>query len=120
MYRQVVESDECPASSCTSLSDLPTAPIFLTALVMNPRRPLWLEQPLNARARYQTANRLTIAPRFYLALSVVTTNAPDLSLLNLNEGGLLFLVEGNDPAGGALARPIHEMDRVADLSRGVG
>ena len=74
MYRWVVESDECPARSCTSLSDPPTVPIFLAALVMNPRRPLWLEQPLKPRARYQTANRLTIAAALVcLALSVVTT-----------------------------------------------
>jgi hypothetical protein len=64
MYRWVVESDACPASSCTSLSDPPTAPIFRAALVMNSRRPLWLEQPLKPRARYQTANRFTIADDF--------------------------------------------------------
>ena len=79
MYRWVVESDACPAKSCTSLSDPPTVPIFLAALVMNPRRPLWLEQPLKPRARYQTANRFTIAAALVcLALSVVTTKGDAL------------------------------------------
>ena len=41
---------------------------------MNPRRPLWLEQPLKPSARYQAANRFTIAAALVcLALSVVTT-----------------------------------------------
>ena len=98
MYRWVVESEECPAKSCTSLSDPPTVPIFLAALVMNPRRPLWLEQPLKPRARYQTANRLTIAAALVcLARSVVTTKGdalPQPETFELFERRLQFLVEG--------------------------
>lgn len=61
MYRWVTANDECPANICTSVSEPLTVLIFLAALAMKVRRPLWGEHPRSPRSSYRRLNTFTTA-----------------------------------------------------------
>jgi hypothetical protein len=53
MYRWVIESEECPAISCTSRSDPPASVIFFAMAVMNVLLPECDDAPSSPISRYR-------------------------------------------------------------------
>lgn len=60
MYRWVMARERWRARACTSRRLPPNLPMLRAALVMNVRRPEWLEHPSNPKRRYQSENRFTM------------------------------------------------------------